>query len=272
MQCHQSGPRETFADQATIIVEVAPVHDSPSDALTRAEELVRTDPLAFLRYCRNHYDENFRDYRCTFVKQERIKDKLKPEQWMDVHFREKPFSIYMRWTRNPDLVKRTLYVQGALLENGKEHAWVRPNIPFGDLLLLKQYIRNDIALTQSRRYIDQFGFRNSLDLIIEYSEKAWQNGDLELTYDGDVMINDRPAYVLKRFLPYDGDSEASQTERPYPDRLLITYIDKEWLVPTCCLSYADDDATELLGKYVLKDVTMNPGLTDANFDREAIDF
>jgi hypothetical protein len=67
-------------------------------------------------------------------------------------------------------------------------------------------------------------------------------------------------------LPYTGDEEV------YPDRLLRVFIDKEWLLPTCCISYADDNGSQLLGRYVLVDVRLNPGYTDADFDPEGIGF
>jgi len=69
--------------------------------------------------------------------------------------------------------------------------------------------------------------------------------------------------VIERILPYTGE------EGEYPDRLLVVHIDKQWLVPTACICYADLDRTELLGKYVYTDVQLNVGLTDADFDRKA---
>ncbi|UCG17768.1 MAG: DUF1571 domain-containing protein [Phycisphaerales bacterium] len=230
------------------------------------EQLARRDPLTFLKRCRDHYDEHYRDYRCTFVKQERVGDKLTPEEWSDVRFREEPYSVDMTWTHNAGLAGRALYVEGRWTEGDKEMAWVRPAGVLVKWMKLKQWIHGKLAGRASRRTIDQFGFRNSLDLIIHYSEKARREGKLELVYIGLGQIEDRPAYVFERWLPYTGQEE------PYPDRLLQVYIDREWLVPICCLSYADDDANELLGKYVLKDVEMNPGYTDADFDPEAIGF
>jgi hypothetical protein len=65
--------------------------------------------------------------------------------------------------------------------------------------------------------------------------------------------------VFERRLPY-GDAAGV-----YPDRLLVIYVDREWLVPTGCFAYADDAGEKPLGTYVTTEVKFNVGLTDADF-------
>ena len=46
------------------------------------------------------------------------------------------------------------------------------------------------------------------------------------------------------------------------------HLDKGTLLPMCCISYADEARTKLLGRYVLTDVKFNVGLTDGDFARK----
>jgi len=265
-QCQDARPRASYGGGDQISIEVLSSAALASASLDDMENFARRDPLGFLKECRDHYNTTIRDYRCTFVKQERIGDRLTPEEWTDVRFRENPYSVDMKWVRNPGLAARALYVQGKWKNGDEELAWVRPSGALVSWMKLQQPINGALAKKSARRTIDQFGFRNSLDLIIHFSEKAKQAGSLELDYVGRGQVEGRPTFVFDRRLPYTGEDE------PYPDRLLRIHIDREWLVPTCCLSYADDDANELLGKYVLKDVDMNPGYGDSDFDPDTIGF
>ena len=118
------------------------------------------------------------------------------------------------------------------------------------------------AKKTARRRIDQFGFANSLRLIVKYCDLSAKHNELDLKYVGDNTVGDRPTYVIERRLAYTGD------EGVYPDRLLIVHLDKENLLPLCCTSYADEAKTKLLGRYVFTDVKFNVGLTEGDFARE----
>ena len=104
-----------------------------------------------------------------------------------------------------------------------------------------------------------FGFKNTLDLIIKYCEMAEGDPRYDLRTIGRGVLDGRACYVLKRRLPF------TRPDDPYPNRLLVIYIDREWLVPTGCFAYADDGGNELLGSYVTTSVELNPGLTEADF-------
>ncbi len=266
LQCQHAGPHDTFAGMEEIPIAMAERSDAAADPGDEMERLAREDPLAFFKACRDHYGRTVRDYDCTFIKQELVQGKLTAEQWTTVRFREEPYSVDMTWTRNPMLVSRALYVQDKWWDGDMPQAWVRPAGALLKLMKIKQDIRGGLADTQSRRTIDEFGFGKTLDLIILYSEKARKENTLDLEYIGQATVGERLTYVFERRLPYTGDEEV------YPDRLLRVFIDKEWLLPTCCISYADDNGSQLLGRYVLVDVRLNPGYTDADFDPEGIGF
>ncbi len=240
-----------------------------STASVLPESLAKKDPMAFLEMCREKYRQEIKDYRCTFVKHEFVNGKLRPQQTADVRFREEPFSVDMTFVQNVGQCKRALYIKGKWVDSdGAEQTLAKP----GNSLLavfvpkIKQPIHGDRAKKASRRTIDQFGFGKSLDLILHYSQKAQNEGLLQLEYVGEGKVDDRPTYVFERKLPYNGD------ETIYPDGLLVVHVDQEYLLPTACHSYADQKKKELLGTYVYKDVRLNIGYEDKDFDPEVIGF
>ncbi len=268
MQCSttRTGASRTFQNELTIErdVALATIHSIPAND---PERQAREHPLAYLRDCLEHYRSFVRDYSCTFVKQERVGANLKPEQITEVRFRERPvYSVNMRWTHNEDAASHVLYVEDRWEdERGNDQAYVVPGGMLKLLGKLKQPIHGDLAKSVSRRTIDQFGFGKSLELILHYCEKAYAEGQLTLRMVGETTVNGREAYVFERLLPYTGQEEV------YPDRLLRFCVDKEWRVPVVVYQYADDAGDELLGRYALENVSMNPGLPDSDFEIAALD-
>lgn len=180
---------------------------------------------------------------------------------MEILFREDPYSVDMRWSRNPGPAKRVNYVAGRWIDKGRKLALIEPSGVLG--LLVPGGVRHDIhgpeVRKAARRTIDQFGFKNTIDLIIKYCEIAQGDPGYELRYVGHGTVDGRSTYVLERRLPY------TEPNKPYPDRLLVIHIDREWLLPTACYTYADEAREELLGSYVTTSVELNVGLTDEDF-------
>ena len=268
VQCHQAGHAASVAAPPHM-VEFVPTAAIVSDVVDRNEQLARTDPLGFLQLCLDHHNADVRDYRCTFTKRESISGEVLPAQVVDVRHRQEPFSVDMTFVKNVRECKRALYVAGEWLDDdGNELAWAKPGGAILRTFLprVKQPIHGRRAEKASRRGIDQFGFRRSLELILQYSRKAEAEGKLSFEYTGHGTIGGRPTYVFRRLLPYTGD------ERDYPDRLLILHVDQEHMVPTACYCFADDLGQDMLGTYVYTDLRLNPGYTAADFDPNEISF
>jgi len=269
VQCQQlSQHRDAGGGVPVSMTEQLPAAAVVTSVTSQDQELALRDPLAFLYRCRDNYDRHVRDYTCTFLKQERVADRLTPEQETVVKFRQAPYSVNMRWVRNADAAAHVTYIEGRWPdESGQDQAWCEPAGAVVRLFVSKilQPIHGKRAAEASRRTIDQFGFRNTLDLIIRYSEQAAEEGALDLRYVGPGSMDGRPTYLFERRLPYTGQ------EKPYPDRLLVFHVDQEWLLPTACFSYADENRQDLLGRYVLTDVDFNQGLTDSDFGPESLD-
>jgi hypothetical protein len=239
--------------------KIEPPKIEPGDSY---ERMAQTDPLRLLRIALDKYDHSVRDYVVTFTKQELVGSRMTAEQETRVKFREEPFSVNMLWTRNADKVRRAIYVEDKWTgDHGEKLAIVEPAGAIARFFVdyVKRPIDGPDARKAARRRLDQFGFRNSLRLILKYCDKAAERGELGLAYLGSGEIDGRPTYVIERRLPYNGD------ETLYPDRVLVVHLDKELLLPTCCEAYADDAKTKMLGRYMLTDAEFNVGLTDADF-------
>ena len=267
VQCHDASYCSEVSDKAASVQLVAnkPAAEQAADPM---EQLAQTDPIAFFEKCLENYDRNVKDYKVTFAKQEKIGHKVSEEQITEVRFREEPYSVDMRWVHNAGRASRLLYVEGQRVDkHGNEMALIKPSGVWGGLgIKVERDIHGRDAKREGRRTIDQFGFRNTLGFLIHYSSKARNSGELVLKYIGQGRVDERPTYVFERLLPYNGDDSL------YPDRLLRVHIDKEWLVPTVCLSYEDEDGKALLGSYILTGAQFNIGYTDADFDPDNIDF
>lgn len=229
------------------------------------DERAARDPVGFVQFCLDRYDAGVRDYTCTFTKQELIADKLSAEQEMRAFFREKPFSVRLEWTKNEDKCSRVLYVADRWIEKGKQFAVVEPG---AIARLFIPYVMREIdgadARKSSRRTINQFGLRNSLELILKYCRLSEQKGLLDFKYVGKGEVNGRETLVFERVLPYTGETG------PWPDRVLVVHIDREYLLPSLCMAYADEAKQVLLGKYMTTDLKLNANLPDSTFTKEGM--
>ena len=178
----------------------------------------------------------------------------------------------MEWVHNPRRCDRLLYVKNKWKSrSGGEEAWVDPHGVVVDVVLgSRGGIRYDIhkAVTEGKtmRAVDMFGFVNMLGRIVSISERAAQQGDLELTYLGKSELRDRPTYLFERTLPYTGE------QGDYPDRVLVLHLDRQLRVPIGIFSFGDDDREDLLSSYIITDITLNPGLSPEVFSKESNGF
>lgn len=225
----------------------------------------RSDSVGVFRAALERYERSVHDYTCTFEKQELVGGSLTADQVTQVKFREHPFSVNMRWTKNENQARRAVYVEGWWTgEQGEKLVAVEPAGFMARLFVddLLRPIDGPEATRAARRRIDQFGFANSLRLILKYCDLSANRGELDVRYLGEGTLGGRPTYVFERRLQYTGDHGL------YPDRLLVVHLDQEYLLPTCCIAYADEAGTKLLGRYVITDVKFNVGLTDRDFARK----
>ncbi|MFQ5430409.1 MAG: DUF1571 domain-containing protein [Phycisphaerae bacterium] len=234
------------------------------------ELLVRHKPLDALKEALKRIDRENRDYTCTFVKQERLSRGMAAEQEVQVKFRPQPYSLMMKWTRNPGLAEQVIYVKGRWIDedaddpNLRDLAVARPN-KMARMIVgksIKQPIRGFFAKRSSRRSLDEFGFKRALDLLIKYCDLAESRGELKLEFKGETYFDGRPVWLIRRSLPYRGEGGR------YPDRVADIYIDKEYQVPVAVYCFSGDERIpeNLLGKYEYREVRFDVELDDAVFE------
>jgi len=218
--------------------------------------LAQTNPMGFLELALRNYQSNIRDYTCTFVKQELVRGSLTSEQEISVKFREGPFAVFMQWVKNPTMVDKVLYVK----DRNDNQAMVKPAGFLGWFVRshVNRPVNSPDATKVSRRRLDQFGFENTLKMILEVNKKARENGDLIFEYKGTSELEGRKTYSFERRLPDKAN---------YPDQHMIVHIDQEWLVPVGTFCY--DGRDRLLGKYMYRDVKLNVGLPFKDFTAQA---
>jgi len=231
----------------------------PKAVARKVVDLAKTDQIALLKYCLDHYNRTCRDYTCTLIKQERISGVLGAEQEVQVKYKESPFSVAMHWTRNAPLGDRVLYVEG----KNDNNMLVRPANKF--LLMLaggavSRKPDGPEAMRNTLRPVNLFGFRKGMEDLIKVYCEARDAGHLKEVFGGFAEVAGRKTIVLERYLPAADN---------YPAWKTVLYIDPEFLVPICIEGYDWDK--RFSSRYVFENIRFNTGLTDDDFLPEAND-
>ena len=226
------------------------VHPKPAEMA----KLTAANPLEFLRTALNWSDDKVTDYTCQFQKQEKIGKELRKAETMQMKFRANVFSVYLKWIEEPSKGQEALYVAGQNKNKAIAHPSGFLGILFHKVLIDPQ---GKMAMKHSRRPVTMAGMANMVRLVVDQCDVAKANGDLTLTFEGVAMEGGRPAYLFKRVLPQKND---------YPCPILMIFIDQQYLVFVRTDAYDWDGS--LLSRYIYSGLTINPGLTEKDFDPE----
>ena len=251
IQCTRTG--EAFRpSQRVVAVGGQAVGEMPAEEVKGLLNLAKTDHIALLERCLENYQACYRDYTCTFLKQERIRSRVSQEQVIHVKFMQEPYSVAMEWTpQTAQRGDRVIYVEGKY--DGQ--MLVRPTGMLGNLLgTVKRAPDSPEAMQSTLRPVNQFGFERSLQNLLTVYRKAAKLGDLRQESLGVVNVSGRRAVALVRHLP---------AEQDYPSCKTITYIDMEYLVPILIEAY--DWEGNPTSSYAFTDVKFNIGLSEQDF-------
>ncbi|MBS3822201.1 MAG: DUF1571 domain-containing protein [Planctomycetes bacterium] len=229
-------------------------------AFKKAEELARSDHVALLkRGLENLESLGAESYTCTFVKQERIRGELGAAQTIAVKFRRKPFSVAMTWTENAPTADTILYVEGRYRDDeGRSQMLVRPKSGILRALVGGSVLRlpdGPDAMKKTLRPCTQFGFRNSIQSLIDVYELARERGESTERFEGFAEIGGRPCFKLVRRLP--------KTHPDYPAQKTIVLVDTEWMIPLRIIG--DNWQGERSCDYQFTNVDFGVALRDADF-------
>lgn len=218
-------------------------------------QLAQKGHIQALQHCLENFRSKYRDYSCTFVKQERIGGKLTKEQEIDVKFRACPFSVMMAWKKNPPQGDRVLYIEGMYGDN----MLVRPANALARAIAptVKRKPDSPDARRSALKTVDEFGFEKSLENLLQVYRLADQRAELREELGDDTQVHGRPAFTLIRHLPKQDDYPAART---------ITYIDQEYLVPIMVEGFGWNN--EFICRYVFKDLDFKV-MADEEFSPEA---
>jgi hypothetical protein len=220
------------------------------------------DPIAFLEKCLDKYDREVKGYNLIMDKQESIGGRLQKPEEIKVFFREHPFSVSMQWLKGARKAERALYVAGE--NDGMMLA--RPNG------FIARKVAGDIVerdpegseAKQSGRYpITQFGLKNGTRRTLAGWIMARKRHALHVEYQGVHRVEElgnRECYKLHRY-NYDRPESGGVTD-------LTLYIDKETLLQVG--SILKGEGGKLIGRYLFRDIHLNPDFKNDQFTKSAL--
>lgn len=224
----------------------------------KINHLAKTDQIALLEWCQANCASRYRDYTCTFLKQERINGVLGQAQEIRVKFLNSPYSVAMAWTpQTAPIGDRVVYVEGRY----NNCMLVRPKGVLYNLIGTQLRDPNSAeAMQNTLRPVNMFGFHRSIESLLEVYRQAAQAGDLKTEFGGYVILGDRKAARLIRYLP---------PKNNYPAYRTVIYIDVDYLLPIMVEGYDWDD--QPICQYLYKDLQFNLGLGEKDFLPESND-
>jgi hypothetical protein len=214
--------------------------------------------VAFLEACLRRYDREVKGYTAVLQKRDWAGGRLYPTEVVDCWFREKPFSVLMKWKSGERQAKAALYVAG---ENDN-HIVVRPAGLASFLVSLVERPLDSPDVKESGRYgIEEFGMRKAMERVLAGWRAAGPT--LHVTYEGVFRVpqaGDRPCYKLHRTRYAQPDEDGTAD--------LVLYIDVETGLQTGSILRGEDG--RLLGEYYFRDVRLNPAFPPDQFTRVAL--
>jgi len=207
------------------------------------------DPLDILKQAQAKF-EKVNDYTAIFIKKQRFGDKFPVEEQIYTKFK-KPFAIYYKWI-TPDSGKEVIYVDGK--NNNKLIAHLGGAI---SLFPISKWLSptDPLAMNNNKHPITRSGIGNMINSLIAQYELAKSNNELSSFYLGSENLDGKDTIVIGRRLP---------NKDQYSCYLSIVNIDKETGIPIRVISYNWDYNLE--EAYYYKNVKINQGLTDKDFD------
>ncbi len=215
-------------------------------------------PLRLIAEARQSYASTS-DYTCLFVKRERIRTQLQPENLVAMKVRTQPFSVYMRWMRPQNLAG-----QEACYVTGRNNGMMRVHSTglIGAVGFVSLDPRDPRALENSRHTINEAGIGN----LIERFGQRWE-------------VEQRLGRTALRVAEYEYDKRrcirVETTHLDNPNRQFsfyqsVVYFDKQTHLPIRVENYdwpaVGSPSAVLAESYSYVDLKLNVGLTDATFN------
>jgi len=210
------------------------------------------DTLQLLKAMARH-SQRVSDYTALFQKQEVVEGKLLPQENILLKFR-KPFSLYMRWLEGPHEGREVLYVREKY--NGK---LIGHEGGFFGFLTLSLDPKGRRAMKGNRYPITEAGLSKVIARVLKDVEKGEAEGVLRLSENQTVEIFGRKSRMITIKLPVDPALGFSAPK-------INLWIDLGNGLPIKVEFF--DWNLQKVESYGYKDLMLNVGLTEDDFDRD----
>jgi hypothetical protein len=197
------------------------------------------------------------NYSATFLTQERINQELRPQQWVAIKFK-KPFQVYLRWVKGRHEGRQALYPAGA---DGRE-VLVRLPLPVGGFTVGLDPL-SPRARKGNRHPITDVGIGRLVDFVTESVQRGIVRGEVTIEEAGRRTTFERPS---QRYVLHFPDHPA----KGYYCMTAVVEVDHDYRLPI----YAEifDWDGQLVERYGYRDLRLNPGLTDEDFNPKNPDY
>ncbi len=209
-------------------------------------------------------DSTISDYSAMLIKEERIDGELMPKEVAFIKVRHQPFAVYMFFLQ-PHKGRECLYNSGP---NNTKGLLVARDCGFKKRLGKFELDPDGRLAMNGQKYpIYKLGVRNLVTELIEVAKNDTQFGECEVQTKQSV-INGRPATLIEVVHPIP-----RQNFRFHKAEL---FIDNELKLPIRYASYMwpeqPGEAPPLEEAYTYVNIKLNNGYTDADFDKENIEY
>jgi len=250
-------PNETKNASSNKVDDVAAAAHPIEPALKKAREVLEFSTA------------NIQDYMATIIKRERKPDgKTGQEEIMFVKIRnrkvdedgnvEVPFAVYIKYLTPKSIAGREVIWE----ENANNGKLIAHEPGIFNLFRFPLNPEGPIAMRGQRYPIWEIGMENLAVQLIKRGEKELEHPECDVQFIEGATIGDRTCTLIQ-VLHEDKKPE-------YDFHKAVIFIDDEWNVP---LRYAAYFWPEVAGaeppvdeEYTYKDVKLNVGLTDVDFD------
>jgi hypothetical protein len=210
----------------------------------------RPDPEQWLSAAEAAYGK-VTSYTAIFHKQQRVDGKLLPEETIFLKFR-KPFSLYMKWMKEPYEGSELLYEvgrneDGVTAHRGGVLRFITRNLDPADPGLMSGNLRP----------VTSTGIGYLLETVAINIRKATKAGDLTFSARGEESVYGRTTQVLEVVIP-------RESAKDYDGCRFVINQDVESKVPIRIR--VDDQDDQLVENYGYESVDLEAPLVDADFD------
>ncbi|HWE35260.1 MAG TPA: DUF1571 domain-containing protein [Isosphaeraceae bacterium] len=245
----REAPRPAGSRRVLRASAVVAERPAPEDPIRRARRAIAD--------CRERF-QAVKDYTCTFLKRERVDGKPTPLFIMAMKVRSEPRSLYLR-LQQPRGGREAIFVAGRDRDRALVH-----DVGLGRLLAgtLRLDPKGPMAMEDCRHPITEAGLGHLIETVSERWNAELRPGESRLEFDPACTVAGRPCLRI----------DSTHTEHRPGDMFqrVRLFIDDELGLPIRFEAYdwpaAPGAGPELVEEYTYKDLRLNVGLTDLDFD------